>query len=393
MDAIFKPEPSPGPHQKLARYRQLSPRSSVHVSPLCLGGMSIGDQWSAGFGSMDKQSSFKLLDTYYDAGGNWIDTANNYQEGSSEEFIGEWMEQRDIRSQMIIATKVRAQYTHTTTDFSWDTTKQKVNFVGNNLKSMRVSLEISLKRLRTDYIDIFYVHAWDMHTSVEEIMDGLHNLVAAGKVLYLGISNAPAWLVVKANDYARSTGKTPFVVYQAPYSILKRDIEREILPMCQHEGIALNLYFVLAAGHIRTTAEEEKRRASGEQGRQGFFFGSWERTSSEAAICDGLEKLATEIGVKSISALAIAYVLHKAPYMFPIIGGRKVEHLQSNLEALEISLSKAQKEFLDGLQPFDKGYPLNVLGDPSGYPRPVKSIATIDTIPVATVITPARDQL
>ncbi|KAF8830306.1 hypothetical protein HHX47_DHR2000455 [Lentinula edodes] len=225
MSSIFQPELPPGPHQKLARYRQLSSRSSVHVSPLCLGGMSIGDQWSEMFGSMDKESSFKLLDTYYDAGGNWIDTANIYQEGSSEEFIGEWMEQRDIRSQMIIATK--------------------------------------------------------------------------------GISNAPAWLVVKANDYARSTGKTPFVVYQAPYSILKRDIEREILPMCQHEGIALTLYFVLAAGHIRTTAEEEQRRTSGEQGRQGFFFGPWERTPDEVKVCDGLEKLAAEIGVKNINALYI----------------------------------------------------------------------------------------
>ncbi|KAJ3848523.1 aryl-alcohol dehydrogenase [Lentinula lateritia] len=388
MSSIFQPELPPGPHQKLARYRQLSSRSSVHVSPLCLGGMSIGDQWSEMFGSMDKQSSFKLLDTYYDAGGNWIDTANIYQEGSSEEFIGEWMEQRDIRSQMIIATKYTNIPGRTR---GVPLAKQKVNFVGNNLKSMRVSLDISLKRLRTDYVDIFYVHAWDMHTSVEEIMDGLHNLVAAGKILYLGISNAPAWLVVKANDYARSTGKTPFVVYQAPYSILKRDIEREILPMCQHEGIALTLYFVLAAGHIRTTAEEEQRRTSGEQGRQGFFFGSWERTPDEVKVCDGLEKLAAEIGVKNISALAIAYVLHKAPYMFPIIGGRKVDHLQSNLEALEISLSKEQMDYLDNLKVFDKGYPLNALGDPSGYPRPVQTIATIDAIPVASVIRPVHD--
>ncbi|KAJ3768104.1 aryl-alcohol dehydrogenase, partial [Lentinula raphanica] len=387
MSSIFAPEPAPGPHEPLARYRQLSPRSSVHVSPLCLGGMSIGDQWSEMFGSMDKEASFELLNAFYEAGGNWIDTANIYQEGSSEKFIGEWMEQRGIRNQMIIATKYTNIPGRTR---GVPLAKQAVNFVGNNLKSMRTSLEISLKRLRTDYVDIFYVHAWDMHTSVEEIMDGLHNLVVAGKVLYLGISNAPAWLVVKANDYARSTGKTQFVVYQAPYSILKRDIEREILPMCQHEGIALTLYFVLAAGHIRTTAEEEKRRSSGEQGRQGNFFGSWERSPEEVKVCDGLEKLAAEIGVKSISALAIAYVLHKAPYMFPIIGGRKVEHLQSNLEALEISLTKTQMEYLDSLKPFDKGYPLNVLGDPSGYPRPVKTIATIDAIPVASVITPAR---
>ncbi|KAF9078594.1 arylalcohol dehydrogenase [Rhodocollybia butyracea] len=362
MSRIFEFEAPPAPHQKLARYRQLSPRSAIHVSPLSLGAMNIGDQWTDGFGAMNKQSSFELLDSYYKAGGNFIDTANAYQEGSSEEFIGEWMEQHNIRDQMIIATK------------------QKVNWVGNNLKSMRISLNISLKRLRTDYIDIFYVHAWDMHTSVEEIMDGLHALVLAGKILYLGISNAPAWVVVKANDYARSNGKTPFVVYQAPYSILKRDIEREILPMCQHEGIALTLYFVLAAGHIRSTTEEEKRRASGEQGRQGsLIFGSWERTPEEV-----------KMSVKNITALAIAYVLHKAPYLFPIVGGRKVEHLQSNMEALDISLSKEQMDYLDSLQPFDKGYPLNVLGDPSGYPRPVRSIATIDVVPLVSAITPHK---
>ncbi|KAF5355391.1 hypothetical protein D9757_012545 [Collybiopsis confluens] len=264
------------------------------------------------------------------------------------------MELRDIRSQMIIATK----YTNIPERIRGvPLAKQKVNWVGHNIKSMKVNLDISLKRLRTDYIDIYYVHAWDLHTSVEEIMDGLHNMVVAGKILYLDISNAPVWFVVKVNDYARAHGKTPFAVYQAPYSILKRDIEREILPM----WMALTLYFVLAAGHIRTTAEKEQRGAGGEQGRQGLFFGSWERPPEEVKVCDALEALATEMGVKSITSIAIAYVLHKAPYMFSIIGGRKVEHLLSNMEALDISLSKEQMEYLDSLQPFDKRYSLNVL--------------------------------
>ncbi|EED79552.1 candidate aryl-alcohol dehydrogenase [Postia placenta Mad-698-R] len=379
---------APLPPTKLGRYRQFAPRAAIHVSPLCLGAMNIGDKWHAiGMGDMNKESSFKLLDAYFDAGGNFIDTASNYQSGSSEEFIGEWAEARGIRDQLIIATKYTNMFKAPNEEV-----KQKVNFVGNNLKNLRLSVESSLKRLRTDYIDILYVHYWDLHTSIDEFMDGLHNLVTAGKVLYLGISDTPAWLVTKANAYARSHGKTPFVVYQAMYSVLQRDIERDVLPMCQHEecassGMALTMWGVLASGHIRTDEEEERRRQTGEKGRT--VMGPWERTPDEKKMCDALVVVAKQVGAKNITAVAIAYTMHKAPYVFPIVGGRKVEHLMDNVEALGISLTREQISYLDGILPFDKGFPNTLIGEYGTYPWLLASNANFDIQPLLPPITPS----
>lgn len=346
--------------------------------------MSIGDKWAAvGFGAMDKESSFKLLDAYFEAGGNFIDTASNYQDGSSEAFIGEWMQERGIRDQIVLATK----YTNSTKRAD-PTIKTQANYVGNNLKNLRISVANSLKLLNTDYIDILYVHYWDLHSSVEEIMDGIHQLVLAGKVLYLGISDAPAWFVVKANDYAKYNGKTPFVVYQAAYSVVERDIEREILPMCRHEGIALTLWNVLAGGHIRTDADEEARSISGEKGRS--LLGDWQRNESEKKMCAALEKVAEQVGAKHITAVAIAYTMHKAPFVFPIIGGRKVEHLQANMEALSISLSPEQVKFIDDVLPFDVGFPAKLIGQYGTYPWLITAFAHFDIQPLQAPIPHGR---
>ncbi|KAG6844597.1 hypothetical protein H0H87_005613 [Tephrocybe sp. NHM501043] len=230
--SLFGPAP-PSP-TKLGIYRQLSTTAGVHVSPLALGAMSIGDQWSKYMGSMDRESSYKLLDAYYDAGGNFIDTANNYQDETSEIFIGDWSAQREIRDQLFIATKY-------TTGFKRgnDSITQKIHYTGNNAKSMHISVAASLKKLRTDYIDLLYVHWWDWDTNIEEIMRGLHALVMAGKVLYLGISDTPAWVVTKANQYARDHALTPFSIYQGAWNVMDRDFEREIIPMARSEGTIL----------------------------------------------------------------------------------------------------------------------------------------------------------
>ncbi|KAH9947755.1 Aldo/keto reductase [Amylocystis lapponica] len=327
---------APEPPTRLGRHRQLAPLAGVHVSPICLGAMSIGDQWGPlGMGAMDKASSFALLDAFYGAGGNFVDTANNYQDETSEAFIGEWMEARGVRDQMVVATKYSTNYKRTT-DIA-----QKTHYVGNNVKTMHLSVEASLKKLRTSYIDILYIHWWDFSTSIEEVMSGLHYLVVSRKVLYLGISDTPAWVVSKANTYARLTGKTPFVVYQGSWSIMQRDFERDIIPMAREEGMALAPFNVLAAGKIRSDAEEEQRRQTGEKGRT-LTTEQWERTPEQRQVCLALEEVAQQVGVKSITAVAIAYVMQKTPYVFPIIGGRKIEHLLNNIEALEIALSAEQ---------------------------------------------------
>ncbi|PPR03574.1 hypothetical protein CVT24_007613 [Panaeolus cyanescens] len=357
MDKIFPARPPPV--SGLGRYRRLSPRAGVHVSPIQLGAMSIGDQWHDSLGSMDKQASFALLDTYFDKGGNFIDTANNYQDGSSERFIGEWAEQRGIRDRLFIATK----YSNNWKIREPDTLKtHQILYLGNHSKSLKLSVEQSLKNLRTSYIDLLYVHWWDFQTSIEEMMNALHNLVTQGKVLYLGVSDSPAWAVAQANQYARDHNLTPFVVYQGSWNVMERDFEREIIPMARANGMALAPFNVLAGGKIRTDAEEERRLKSGENGRT-VFSDEWRRNDRERAVCAALEKVAAEVGAKHITSVAIAYVLHKTINVFPIIGGRKTEHLIANLEALEITLSDEQVAYLESVVPFDLGFPGNFIGN------------------------------
>ncbi|KAI0346388.1 aryl-alcohol dehydrogenase [NADP(+)] [Trametopsis cervina] len=375
--------PPPEPATKLGRHRKLSPLAGVHVSPIQLGAMSIGDKWAAaGMGAMNKEDSFKLLDAYYEAGGNFIDTANNYQSESSEEFLGEWMEQRGIRDQIVLATKYTTPYKRA------EDAKQRTHYAGNNTKSLHLSVEASLKKLRTSYIDILYVHWWDYTSGVEEVMNSLHNLVAERKVLYLGISDTPAWIVSKANTYAKMSGKTPFVIYQGAWSILERDMERDIIPMCVAEGLAIAPWGVLGGGKLRTDAEEEKRRQTGEKGRQ--LFGSWERNETERKVSQALEKVAAEVGAKSITSVAIAYLMQKVPYVFPIIGGRKVEHLHANLEALEIALTPEQVEYLETIVPFQKGFPYSYFGDGQDYNALYKSAGHFDKWPVAPALRPQK---
>ncbi|KAH9075006.1 NADP-dependent oxidoreductase domain-containing protein [Lactarius deliciosus] len=347
----------PPPPTKLGRYRTLSPLAGVRVSPLQLGAMSIGDKWQDfGMGSMDKTSSFKLLDAYFDAGGNFIDTANNYQDETSEVFIGEWAEKRGIRDQLVIATKYTTNYKRG----QEGNIARMVNYSGNNTKSLHVSVEASLKKLRTTYIDLLYVHWWDYTTSVEEVMNSLHVLVQQGKVLYLGISDTPAWVVSKANQYAKDHGKTPFCIYQGNWSVLDRSFERDIIPMARSEGLALAPWGVLAGGKIRTNAEEARRKESGEKGRM-IFSANWERTPEQKKVCDVLEEIGKEVGTESITSIAIAYHLQKLPYVFPIIGGRKVEQLNENITALDISLTAEQIKRIEEATPFDLGFPHSMI--------------------------------
>ncbi|KAF8147053.1 Aldo/keto reductase [Mycena galopus ATCC 62051] len=328
----FWAPPAP-PSTKLAVYRQLAPLAGIHGSPLQLGSMSIGDLWGdAGMGEMDKASSFKLLDAYYEAGGNFIDTANNYQDESSEKFIGEWAEERGICDQLVIATKYTAHQKRRDTSI-----KQKVHYIGKSLKAMHISVEASLKKLRTNHINIFYLHWWDWETGVEEVMNGLHNLVTQGKFLHLGISDTPAWVVAQVKQYARDHRKTPFVIYQGKWNLFNRSFEptlfrwraRTVCSICFQSGLISNLTDLgLALAPWNVIAH----RITGEKGRT-MFSPKWERDETERKMSYALEKVAGEVGVKNpkFGAVAIAYVLTKVPFCVPIIGGRKVEHFEANI--------------------------------------------------------------
>ncbi|KAH8989433.1 NADP-dependent oxidoreductase domain-containing protein [Lactarius akahatsu] len=386
MSSLWSPPPLPP--TKLGRYRTLSPLAGVRVSPLQLGAMSIGDKWQDfGMGSMDKTTSFKLLDAYFDAGGNFIDTANNYQDETSEAFIGEWAEKRGIRDQLVIATKYTTNYKRG----QESNISRMVNYSGNNTKSLHVSVEASLKKLRTTYIDLLYVHWWDYATSVEEVMNSLHVLVQQGKVLYLGISDTPAWVVSKANQYAKDHGKTPFSVYQGNWSVLDRSFERDIIPMARSEGLALAPWGVLGGGKIRTNAEEARRKESGEKGRM-IFSANWERTPEQKKVCDVLEEIGKEVGTESITSIAIAYHLQKLPYVFPIIGGRKVEQLNENITALDISLTAEQIKRIEEATNFDLGFPHSMIGVGTHDNFLSQSAGHTDRVPLQQAITPTKQK-
>ncbi|KAG6357288.1 hypothetical protein INS49_015166 [Diaporthe citri] len=345
-------KPIPEPATELGRYRILSSNAGVKVSPLVLGAMSLGKAWGAVTGAVDEQESFKILDTFVEAGGNFIDTANNYQDEESETYIGNWLTARKNRDLLFLATKfTNAFRSHELGP------GRSVNFGGNNKKSLFLSVEASLRKLQTTYIDLLYVHWWDWSTSIEELMDSLHILVEQGKVLYLGVSDTPAWVVAAANTYARAQGKTPFSVYQGRWSVLDRDFERDILPMARHFGLALCPWNVLGGGELKTERQIEARKSSREGGR---FTGQSEaaRKASEA-----LEKVAGEHGVGSIQQIALAYVLRKSRNVFPLVGFRKVEHLQDGIEALRVRLTDDQVKFIESQNPFDVGFPLNFVGD------------------------------
>ncbi|KAH8102173.1 Aldo/keto reductase [Cristinia sonorae] len=359
----------PPPATKLGRYRQFSPRAGVHISPIILGGMSIGDKWEkVGLGAMNKESSFQLLDAYYKAGGNAIDTANVYQDGSSEEIIGEWMEARGVRDQMFIMTKYSNNL-----KMADNTVHQKVMYTGNHVKSMILSVEESLRRLRTNYIDLLFVHWWDYMTSIEEVMDGLHNLVTQGKVLYLGISDTPAHIIAEANTYAS-------------WSVLERDFEREYIELARRHNMAITPFGVLAGGKIRSDEEEKRRRETGEA----VLDHGWERNEDEKKMSNALEKVAKEIGAKHVTSVAIAYIMQRTPYVFPIIGGRKVEHLMNNLEALDLVLKPEHMRFIESVIPFNPGWPYNLFGnDESDYNMLYKSAGHLDKWPLQQAIRPS----
>ncbi|KAI1409937.1 Aldo/keto reductase [Hypoxylon sp. FL1857] len=314
-------------------------------------------------GTCDKESSFELLDYFYSQGGNFIDTANNYQGGESEIILGEWMKTRDNRSEIVLATKYTSPW-----QLQYETTKIQSNYGGNNKKALTVAFDASLERLQTSYIDLYYVHTWDYTTSIPELMNSLHQLVAVGKVLYLGISNTPAYVVSKANEYARQQGLTPFSVYQGQWNAAERDIEREIVPMVNDEGMAMAPFGVLGMGYFRTSAQREAEARAGNSQRDGRNVPFVDKPQ-KTVMADALEKVAKARGL-GITSIALTWARTKAPYVFPIVGGRKTEHLKANIESLGIELTPDEIDEIEKAVPFDFGYPQTFLGGPKGAQHP-----------------------
>jgi aryl-alcohol dehydrogenase-like predicted oxidoreductase len=329
------------------RYRLLG-NSGLRVSEAALGTMTFGEEW--GWGTA-KDEARKVYDAFREAGGNFIDTANLYTDGASESFLGEFMEGH--RQSVVLATK----YTNAAPGTD-------PNAAGNQRKNMVQSVEASLKRLHTDYIDLYWVHIWDQLTPVEEVMRGLDDLVRAGKVLYVGISDAPAWWIAQANTLAHLRGWTPFIGLQIEYSLIERTVERELIPMAKALNIGVTAWSPLAGGvltgkyHSKTSSDQ-----NGESGRmsndmmKGFLP---EQRRAERVVAT-VKTVADDVG-RSLAQVALAWLRSRPVPVIPIIGARKLSQLQDNLASFELTLSSDQLKTLDAASAIELGFPYDLYG-------------------------------
>lgn len=319
------------------RYKLLG-RSGLRVSELALGTMTFGEEW--GWGASQDESK-RMFDAYADAGGNFIDTANRYTEGTSERFVGEFI--RGDRDHFVVATK-----------YTLFDRREDPNASGNHRKNMIRSLEASLERLGTDYVDLFWVHAWDFMTPVDEVMRGLDDLVRAGKVLYVGISDTPSWIVSQANTMADLRGWTPFVGLQIRYSLIDRYPECALLPMARAFDLAVTPWSVLGAGVL---SGKYSRGAVPEEGRVKESAAKIERNLE---IADTVIEVADEIGCTP-SQVAISWTRQQRGVMVPLIGARNVKQLKDNLGSLDVVLTDEQEARLEEVSRVRFGFPHDFL--------------------------------
>ncbi len=335
----------------LDSYRLLG-RSGLRVSPLSLGAMTFGTDW--GWGS-DRDEARRIFDAYVDRGGNFIDTANQYTNGSSEALVGEFAAER--RERLVLATK----YTLTTRPGD-------PNSGGNHRKSMVRSVETSLSRLRTDYIDLLYLHAWDGTTPVEEILRAMDDLVRAGKVLYAGISDAPAWQVSRMQAIADLRGWTPLVALQIEYSLIQRTVERELIPMARELGLGVIPWSPLGSGVLSgkySAADLDKSGGSADPvgTRRNVATANASLSRRGLAIADVVKQVAAEID-RSPAQVALAWTLLDPSVTSPIIGARTLAQLEDNLGALAVRLDDQQRARLDQASAIELGFPHDFLARP-----------------------------
>ncbi|MFN0014388.1 MAG: aldo/keto reductase [Saprospiraceae bacterium] len=314
-------------------YRLLG-KSGLRVSEICLGTMTFGTEW--GWGA-DQDESRRIFEVYAGAGGNFLDTANRYTEGTSERWLGEFV--KSERHHFVVATK------YTLRDQTGDP-----NFAGNHRKNMMRSVEASLQRLDTEFIDLLWVHAWDGLTPVDEVLRGLDDLVRSGKVQYIGISDTPAWVVSQANTMADLRGWTSFVGLQIEYSLLQRAPERDLLPMAKHFGMAVMPWGAIGGGALTG------KYLKGESGR--VMPTSLRRNDRANAIAAVVLEQAEKLGVPPVQ-LVINWTRQRDPGLtsIPIVGARTAAQLQDALGCLSFHIPPEVLQVLDAASAIELGFP------------------------------------
>ena len=311
------------------------------MSELFLGAMTFGEQGGVG---TPPEECRRILDAYADAGGNVVDTAINYRGGASEEIVGELLAGR--RDRFVVGTK-----------YTVSRDRDDPNAAGNHRKNLRLSLETSLRRLRTDYIDIYWVHIWDRHTPIEETMRALDDEVGAGRILYVGISDTPAWVVSHANTLAHWHGWTRFAGLQVPYNLLQRDIERDLLPMAEAFGMTVTTWSPLAGGILSGKFTQPDGPPA-----PGTRVNPASLTDHQRRVATVVQSVADDLGA-SPSQVAIAWTRTRSPAIHPIIGARRLDQLLDNIGALDVDLPADAVAQLESVAAFDVGFPTSFIDE------------------------------
>ena len=321
------------------RYKLLG-NSGLRVSELCLGTMTFGQDW--GWGA-DKEESRAVFQAFAEAGGNFLDTANIYTNGTSETLVGEFV--KGDREKWVIATK-----------YSLNTRPGDVNACGNHRKNLFQAVEASLKRLGTDYIDLLWLHLWDSLTPIEEVMRAFDDLVRMGKVLYIGISDSPAWIVSQANTLATLRGWTPFIGLQIEYSLKERTPERELLPMAKALNIGVTAWSPLGGGVLTG----KYNQPNPVDGRLSMTDQPFQILDRDLKIAETVLEIAREIG-KSPAQVALNWLRNRPNPIIPIIGARRLSQLQDNLACVDFNLTGEQLQRLDNISAISLGFPHELL--------------------------------
>jgi len=308
-------------------------RSGLRVSELALGAMTFGEEWKWG---ANKEESKKVFDAFANAGGNFIDTANRYTEGTSEKFVGEFI--ASDRDHFVVATK-----------YTLYMRKDDPNFSGNHRKNMMHSLDASSKRLKTDHIDLYWVHAWDFTTPEEEVLRALDDMIRAGKILYIGISDTPAWIVSRMNAIAELRGWSQFVALQIKYSLLERTVERELLPMARKLDLAVTPWAVLGGGILSGKYNENKNETGRAQMNNSI-------NENNLSIASEVINVAKEVGCTP-SQVALNWVRQQPGVIIPIIGAKSESQLKDNVDCLKYPLNDEQLNRLNEITKIDLGFP------------------------------------
>ena len=321
-------------------------RSGLRVSPLSLGTMTFGTEW--GWGS-EEDVARSIFNTYIDAGGNFIDTANLYTEGRSEALLGKFIAERNLREQIVLATK-----------FTFNTQPGDPNAGGNGRKNIYRSVEDSLRRLNTDYIDLYWLHAWDTITPVEEVVSTFSDLIRAGKIRYYGFSDTPAWYVARAKTIAERNGTDGLIALQLEYSLVERNIEREHIPAAQELGLGICPWSPLAGGFLTGKYKQEGDTGKGE-GRLEITKSSdnpiFHRfTQRNWQILKTLVDVANQLG-RPVSQVALNWVATQPGITSTIIGASKLTQLEDNLRSVEFEIPEEGRRRLDEASAIDVIHP------------------------------------